>query len=454
MKKILKDSFLVTFIVFAVLLLFSCKQKVTQSETKTGETKYTCPMHPQVIKDVPGLCPICGMELVPVHSKSAHSSANDSLASLVKPTNAAVLSGIKTVKPETGARFEMSNVKGVINYNTNNQNSISARVNGRIERLYVKYNYQSVTKGQKLLEIYSPDLANAQQELLFLKNNNEPTLLEGAKRKLRLLGATEQQINQVLRTGKIDYTVSIYSPYSGYVSEIQNSASPGAAGGSTSGTLITSQSGSSKSMSSMAGSASSSVAGSNSANAVPDVASASPLQLKEGQYVSVGQRLFNVVNSGSVWAEFYVNPSELNKFKRGTMVQIESVDVKSKRTRVPISLILPFYREGTNYSLARGTLSNSDQLWKIGELITVSSESSRRSGTWLPRTAVLQLGRRYVSFIKANGGFVPVYVKVNTITDDWIDIGKSISPDQEVAINAWFLVDSESFIDVQKISER
>lgn len=409
-------------------------------------------MHPEIIKDAPGSCPICGMDLVPVHSGKSMGEANDSLAALVKPTDELILSGIKTTKPLSGSRFEEINVKGVINYNTNNTNSVSSRVSGRIERLYIKYNYQPVSKGQKLMDIYSPDLASAQQELLFLKNNNEPALLEAAKRKLRLLGASEQQINSVLKTGKVDYTVSIYSPYSGYLSEVQAGASSGSSAAAAGSTMITSES--SSGGSSMGGMGSGGSSTSSTAAPTPDVASNSPILIKEGQYVTVGQKLFNLVNAGTVWAEIFVNPDQIAKFKRGTMLQVQSVDVPSKRSRVPVSLIQPFYREGTNYSLVRASISNSGKNWRVGELITVSSESTRKIGTWLPRTAVLQTGTRYVAFLKKNGAFVPAYVKVNTITTDWVDIGNSLPADQEVATNAWFLVDSESFIKVENITSK
>jgi hypothetical protein len=72
------------------------------------------------------------------------------------------------------------------------------------------------------MDIYSPDLANAQQELLFLKNNSEAVLLESAKKKLLFMGFTQSQIDQVLQSGKISPTVSVYSPYSGYVAEFIN----------------------------------------------------------------------------------------------------------------------------------------------------------------------------------------------------------------------------------------
>lgn len=449
MKRILKGNFPIVLIL--AILLSSCTGKEKHAET-TAASKYTCPMHPQIVKDAPGSCPVCGMDLVPMNASAKDGGINDTLAALVKPTNELVISGVKTTRPQRGPRFQDIVVRGVINYNTNNQKSVSSRVSGRIEKLYVKYNYQPVAKGQKLMDIYSPDLANAQQELLFLKNNNEPALLEQAKKKLRLLGATEQQIKQVLNTGKIDYSVSIYSPYSGYVTELQSASAPAAGTGSAGSTMITAESPgrSPSSMGGMGGSAGSSASGSISS--IPDVAANSPLQLREGQYLSAGQRLFNLVNSSVIWAEFYVNPSDLDKFKRGTMIEVQSVDVKAKRSRVPVSLIQPYYSEGTNYSLVRAAVSNSDRSWKVGELITVKSESTRKTGTWLPRTAVLQSGTRYVSFIKKNHAFVPVYADVKNISGEWVDIGNSIDITQEVAVNAWFLVDSESFIKVKNLS--
>lgn len=432
------------FLLLGALFLFGCTSEKKHTSETGDSQKYTCPMHPQIIKDAPGSCPVCGMDLVPVHDGGGHSQAEDSLSALVKPTNAHVLSTVKTVRPEPGSRTADISLKGVINYNTNNWNSVSARVSGRIERLYIRYNYEMVSKGQKIMEIYSPDLVNAQQELLFLKNNAEPVLLEAAKRKLRFLGASEGQISQVLRTGKVDYTIPVYSSYSGYVAEPQlNTGQAGAPAGADGGNQISSGTGSS--MGTMGSSAS-------SANipSVPEISSGQALQLREGQYVSAGQKLFNLINVNQVWAEFYARPEQLQEFKRGTMVDVTALDIPAQRSRVAVSLIQPYYNEGSNYSLVRAVVPNSRKDWKIGQLITVSRQSSV-NGNWLPRTAVIQLGTRYVAFIKRGQAFVPVYIKVNKISGDWVDIGDSLDAGQEAAANAWFLVDSESFIKAERL---
>ena len=145
MKRILKDSIGVFFLLgFMLLGCDQGKKAFIESQAQV----YTCSMHPKILQNNPGNCPICKMYLVPQHATATHGSADDSLNVLVKPTNELVISGIKTLRPEKVSRTAELSLKGVINYNTNNWKSVSARVSGRIERLYVKYNYEQVRKGQ------------------------------------------------------------------------------------------------------------------------------------------------------------------------------------------------------------------------------------------------------------------------------------------------------------------
>jgi membrane fusion protein, copper/silver efflux system len=440
MKRILKGSIGVFFLLG--LMLLGCNQGKIESIDRQAQV-YTCTMHPKILQNNPGNCPICKMDLVPQRATSTHGSADDSLNVLVKPTNELVISSIKTLRPEKGSRTAELSLKGVINYNTNNWKSVSARVSGRIERLYVKYSYEQVRKGQKIMDIYSPDLANAQQELLFLKNNSEAVLLESAKKKLLFMGFTQSQIDQVLQSGKISPTVSVYSPYSGYVAEYSPNAV--ASGLST-------QAGATR----IGSAASSGMSGMNSgrsADAIPSVQAISTgqvLQIREGQYVSSGQKLFNLINTDQVWAEFFARPDQLQEFKQGFKVSIQSLDIAEQNSEVKVDFIQPYYREGINYSLIRANLSNSNSAWKVGQLISVLKQS-KVDGNWVPRSAVLQLGKRYVVFIKRNSAFVPVFVQVNTLSDKWVDIGNSLGDEQEIAINAWFLVDTESFIKAERL---
>lgn len=422
-------------------ILSGCSSNEKEAQVSVN---YTCPMHPEILKDGPGTCPVCKMDLVPVDHHKGHAAADESLNTLVRPVNEYVISGISTVKPEKGFKSTELTMKGIINYNTNNQSSVAAKVSGRIERLFIKYNYQAVNKGQKIMEIYSPDLVNAQQELLFLKANTDATLLESAKRKLLYLGMSSTQIDQVLRSGKINYTISVYSPYSGYVADLSTGSKQSSASMAGS-TRISSTESSAMSSSSM-----SSGSSSNAVAEVPAIATGQPFQLREGQYVSAGETLFNLINTRQVRAEFYVNPDLLEDFKPGSRIKISALDIPDQKSESSVSQIQPYFNEGQNYSLVKADVINENRSWKVGQLITVSKES-RAEGHWLPRTALLKLGEKYVVFLKKDEAFIPVYVSLKGQTDQWADIGTSIPANQEVALNAWFLVDSESFIKAEQL---
>jgi len=375
------------------------------------------------------------------HAKMNHDAVQDSLSHLVQPTDEVVIANMKTIKPQKGSRFEKVSARGIIGYNENNLSSQSARVSGRIERLYVKFNYQAISRGQKLMEIYSPDLVNAQQELLFLHENNEQELAEMAKRKLLLLGATPQQINNLLKTGKVNYTFTVYSSASGYIVE---NLSPAIETNIPDGSTVIASSSASGSSGGMAGMGSSA----SSAPELPAVPQSSPLQLREGEYISQGQTLLKVINSNDVWAEFYIQPEQLEIFKRGTKISVRSANAGDKSVEASVSIVQPYYSSGESYPLVRAVLPNSRKSWRIGELVQVSREEEKKDGVWLPRTAVLELGGRSVSFVKEDGIFVPVDVNVHAYAGDWVDIGESIG-NKEVALNAWFLMDSESFVQVK-----
>jgi Cu(I)/Ag(I) efflux system membrane fusion protein len=441
MKRILNNS--ITIFLIIGLILYGCNSdKNTSSDAKLQS--YTCPMHPQIIKDAPGTCPICRMDLVPQHSADEHGVADTGLNSLVKPSNELVISGIKTTKVEKGIKQSEIILKGIINYNTNNWRSVSSRVSGRIEKLYIKYNYEAVSKGQKIMEIYSPDLANAQQELLFLKNNNEIALLESAKKKLVLLGLSLAQINRILNTGILEERITVFSPYSGYVSELgMNATASSAEVSQPGGTRISSES--AVGMNSMDASNSSATI-----PEIPAIPSGGALKIREGQYINAGQKLFDLISTDQVWAEFFARPDQLQELGQGKNVLVQSIDLSNQRLEVPVSLIQPYFKGGINYSLIRANLPNGNKIWKVGQLISVSRQSSVE-GYWLPATALVQVGTQYVVFIKKDKGFEPVFVKVKQRADRWIDVGDSLKTDSELAINAWFLVDSESFIKAKRL---
>src|SRR5450755_3093221 len=119
---------------------------------------------------------------------------------LLQPTDQFILSSIPVISLQNEKRALSIEVLGSVTYDTRHIHTISARVSGRIEKLYVRYRYQHIRKGERIMDIYSPELATAQQELLFLVKNDPDNvgLIQAVKHKLLLLGMSEEQLTKVV----------------------------------------------------------------------------------------------------------------------------------------------------------------------------------------------------------------------------------------------------------------
>ena len=181
------------------LFIAACKNEKKAASTQ----KFTCPMHPQVIKDAPGSCPVCGMDLVPVSAGGANNE-------LVLMESQIQLANIKTMAIAAGTFGTSKILSGRLVTNPELSSSISSRYAGRIERLYVKETGRQVSKGQPLLQIFSEELQTLQQDFLLQAKQvaafpNEKlyvSLREAAKNRLKLFGFSNAQIENLVRTGK------------------------------------------------------------------------------------------------------------------------------------------------------------------------------------------------------------------------------------------------------------
>lgn len=189
-----------------------------------GEAQiWTCSMHPQIRRDGPGSCPICGMDLVPV-KKSAGGVRTVSISSDVKK-----LMNVQTVP--VAHRYVAADVRmvGKVEYDQTRLAHITAWVSGRLDRLFVEFEGVEVKAGDHMAYIYSEELYTAQEELVSaLKLEADQSLsrfsgtldlAEAAREKLRLLGVTEKQIEEIKQRAKPTTHLTIYSPAAGIVVE-------------------------------------------------------------------------------------------------------------------------------------------------------------------------------------------------------------------------------------------
>jgi Cu(I)/Ag(I) efflux system membrane fusion protein len=219
---------IVVIMVFIIGLLLGGGKEVSHdghehgTETQTKTTKeqiWTCSMHPQIRQPKPGKCPICFMDLVPVASSAEEELGPRQLK--LTPT-AMKLADIRTAL--VGRQFATTEIRmvGKVVLDETRLGNITARVPGRIDRMYVDYTGIQVRNGDHLVSLYSPELITAQQELLeSLKNYNQfgsgKSMAAAAREKLALWGLTKKQINEIEKRGKPTDHLTIYSPMNGIV---------------------------------------------------------------------------------------------------------------------------------------------------------------------------------------------------------------------------------------------
>ena len=381
--------------------------------SKKEMTGYTCPMHPQIHSDITGTCSICGMQLEKIKSSTEPNAV--SMEALLKPANEQVVASVPMVHMVDREEDIEMEAYGFITYDTRQAGVIAVNVTGRIEKLYVSYRFQHIDKRQKVMDIYSPEVLTAQQNLLFLLKNDpaNTVMINAAKRKLLLLGMGNQQLTQVMQSGKPSFTIAVYSNFSGHIHESSNNANMITAGSATmkDAALVTEE-----------------------------------LPLKEGMYVQKGQSIFSVFNPTNAWAVINIFAGQAAMVKVGDKVRITPETDPQKDFRAAISYIEPFYRAGSKTLSARVYFDNSIFKVPIGSQVKAIIFAGNRTASWLPEEAVLSLGLDKVVFVRSGESFAARKISTGIINKHLIQVLSGLKENEAVAANAQYLVDSESFI--------
>lgn len=345
-----------------------------------------------------------------------------SLNALLKPTDAFAISTVPVITPQAhGQKIEI-NALGFVGYDTRAVGTVSARISGRIERLYVKYRFEPIRAGQKIMDIYSPEILTAQQNLIFLleKDSANIDFINAAKEKLLLLGMSSEQVQQVMRTHKALFTISVYSRYSGHIHE-------------ATGVMNMQEA---------------------EANPMKDFwvagVTTEELNLKEGMYVTKAQTIFYVYNPGRSWAllNFYADNQAL--IKVGNAVTVVPEVSKEKAFTGKIDFIEPVIRKENKTIAARVYFDNSRLQIAVGSQVKAKILANEVEGVWLPREAVVSLGLNKAVFVKRDGGFAARKVEIGYSIDNKVQILNGVGPMDSVAIDGQYLIDSESFIKPNK----
>ena len=374
---------------------------------------YTCSMHPQIIRHQPGQCPICGMNLVRKEDSSLEGS-NVRLDGLLNPVDEFGLSSVPLTTIKNVREELVIEALGNIQNDTRELATISAKISGRIEKLYVRYRYQMIMPGEKIMEIYSPEITAAGQNLLFIlnKDSSNTSMLEAAKQRLLLMGMSRDQLEQLVKFKRVSQTVSVYSDVMGHIHE---------AGQET-----------------------------MDESSQMESTSTEPLSIHEGMYVQLGQRIFSLTNPLKAWAVLNIFPENQGLVKAGSTVKIIPEAFPKKAFQAKINFIEPFYNKGNKTLTTRVYFDNSNLRIPIGSQVRANISGAIIDANWLPRDAVLSLGLNEIVFVKTTDGFKAKKINTGIRQKNLIQVINGLAATDSVAINTRYLSDSESLIKINQ----
>lgn len=279
---------------------------------------------------------------------------------------------------------------------------VAPRVGGFVERLYVNVTGQPVRRGQPLLELYSPELLAAQQELLLAARlqrsigqsavpgipDNTTDLVAAAKRRFQLWDVSDAQVNEILRTGGTRRTMTLYAPASGVVTER---------------TVV------------------------------------------QGQSVMAGEKLFTIADLSRVWIEADLRGADAASVRAGTTADIEITGLGARSFTGRVEYVYPTLEADARTTRARIAVSNAGGLLKPGMYATVRLSTPSRTALTVPTSAVVRTGERAFVFVDLGGGKLKSQdVGLGSSADDYTEVLTGIEPGQRVVTSAQFLLDSES----------
>ena len=368
------------------------------TEIANKNERWTCSMHPQILREAPGDCPICGMDLIPAETR-----ADGLLADQFKLTsNAMALANIQTsIVGSVAAEDNAIQLSGkIVENETMNVVQVSY-FSGRIETLAIGFIGEEVFKGQLLATIYSPELYAAQQELITAVSlkDTQPALYKAVRTKLKLWKLSEDQINKIEMSGKIQENFPIYATVSGTVSE---------------------------------------------------------KLVAEGAAIQKGQPLFKIANLDTVWASFDLYENQINRFKKGQEITITTNTASNNFYKSKVDFIDPILNTSTRTVTLRAVLPNKGGMFKPGMFVE-GQVKAKNSGTLevitIPSSAILWTGKRSIVYLKPTLN-VPVFemleITLGPKNGATYEVLSGLKNGDEIVTNGTFTVDAAAQLQGKK----
>jgi membrane fusion protein, copper/silver efflux system len=385
----------------SAIFLAACGKPAEQISTANVDY-WTCAMHPAVHSEVPGKCPICGMDLVPVTHRQEEITKSSEFNVPVQRQQQ-----IGVTYTEVRRRHMRLDIRSVGTLEVDQAQIFECviRVNGYVEELHVASPGEHVVVGQPLMTIYSPDLRTPEQELINLTKvqvngsvapGSMDQLIDSARRRLRLLNLSPTEISEIERTGQPTDRLVFLSPFDGIVSEAP---------------------------------------------------------MKVGASVKPGDTVMRVLNLSDLWlwASFYESEVELLRTGQPLIVTLPALPNRSFEGK--IAVISPTIDPVKRTAMVRINLPNPDGKLMPGMYANVVVEIDAGEGLTIPFDSVLPTGLRMLAFVdKGSGRLEPRFIQVGRQFVDLEDPNQEryyqviggLQEGERIVSSANFLIDAEA----------
>lgn len=388
------------------LVLAACsKQPSEPARTAANDTaaehalkhtnpKYRCPMHPDVVRDEPGTCPICGMALVKVEPAAAAAGpaagAGTSGTAEVRISPAVMNNlGVRTEPVVTGSLPRRGDVVGYVQFDERKVQQVRTRAEGWVEGLAVRAMGETVKAGQLLFTLYSPMLESAQQEYLDALKIGNAELIDASRARLRNLGLDAGTAARLDKSGRVAARVPFYAPIAGVITE---------------------------------------------------------LEAREGAMLSPDMVALTITELGSLWVVAEVPEAQSAWVRSGTRAEVRFPSQPGEPIHGRVEYVYPELNMETRTLRARIVLDAPPQDVRPNMLATVTLTANEGDAVLhIPRSALIRNGTRDRVVIALGGGrFASRNVVAGAEAGDRITIREGLQDGERVVVAAQFLLDSEA----------
>ena len=367
-------------------------EDITENSAHNEPLYWVAPMDPNFKRDKPGKSPM-GMDLVPVFDDGG---SNDTPGTVeVDPVTINNL-GVKTQKVTTVMPFDTVRAFGQVTLAEDAIVHVHPRVEGWIETLHVRNQGEFVSRGESLYSLYSPELVNAQEELLIALAQDNKALITAAKTRLTALNVPLLVIDKIERNREFERTITFTAPQSGFVSS---------------------------------------------------------LNIQQGFYVKPEITMLSIANMEQVWVIVDIFASDADKIEIGQVAQITSEHLPSTDISASIDYIYPTLDMNTRTMRARFIVDNPDLMLKPDMFTTVVIEAqpvqmeNMKRRVVVPQQAIIRTGQdERVVLALGDGKFKSINVQLGSVYDKGVEVIEGLQEGDEIVISAQFLLDSESSI--------